>query len=242
MTQLRAVALCALCLTILSVCNLPVASAGTGSLDFEDLDPNQFYDRDPNTPQADSFVTGGVPVHLTDFLRGDIGGGPPRLITNGDAYVIDSSYYPLPFPVGSGYFLFTGRSNLVFDFGGPVSEVRFEYDDGYLSPNLEVNGERVVPLYMEDLPATIGGASVVVDGQEEPGESFGEVTISGLINSFSVGGVELWIDNVSYTMVPEPATAVLASIASMSLIFARPRRRWRERKASGKDRPGGQPS
>ncbi len=52
----------------------------------------------------------------------------------------------------------------------------------------------------------------------------GVLTLDGPINSFVIGGVELWIDDVSITVVPEPSTAALLIVAGIPL-FARRRTR-----------------
>jgi hypothetical protein len=43
---------------------------------------------------------------------------------------------------------------------------------------------------------TLGGAGVTVSASQQGSNWFGKLTIDGTINDFSIGGQELWIDDV----------------------------------------------
>ena len=72
--------------------------------------------------------------------------------------------------------------------------------------------------------SVIGGVSisVVLDEKDAFGET-GTLFLNGPINSFTIGGTEMAIDNVS-VIIPEPTSAALLFAASISLLATRRRR------------------
>ncbi len=68
--------------------------------------------------------------------------------------------------------------------------------------NLEVNGDFANLEDFADIDgATIGGTTVAVTNGHEPDQ--GTITLSGTVESFAVGGQELWIDESCPGSVPE---------------------------------------
>nr|WP_284731781.1 Ig-like domain-containing protein [Halorientalis regularis] len=80
--------------------------------------------------------------------------------------------------------------------GGGVSRVAFDYRNYGPDPNLAVNGDRRFAAFPSLDGATVGGATVSVRERGDSGYA-GTVVVTGDITSFSVGGVEHWIDNVT---------------------------------------------
>lgn len=118
---------------------------------------------------------------------------------------------------GSGMDVQVNNINLAFDFGAalPALTLRFGEFGGNL--NIEVNGDFRNFENFEDIDGeTIGGASVQVTAGA--GEQTGTLTLTGEINSFAIGGQELWIDDVCpaevETAEPPVVTAVWPPNAS----------------------------
>jgi len=96
-----------------------------------------------------------------------------------------------------------------------VQRVAFDYGDFGGNLNLEVNGSRVsdISSFAQSPPngvdgSTIGGASVSVQTTSGTTGEVGHVEITGNISSFSVGGQELWIDNVEFGPASNPSANV----------------------------------
>lgn len=117
--------------------------------------------------------------------------------------------------VGTGHELFLGNElGLNFDLPTPVQEVSFEYGAFCCDTGLVING---VPSALADGFSGLDGTSLVgvsiIVNVAPPvfGNEVGSVLLQGHITSLVVGGVEVFIDNVS-TTVPEPSTASLLLI------------------------------
>ena len=104
------------------------------------------------------------------------------------------------------------NANVDFDFGGIVNDIAFQFMDGGGNLNIEINGDfRNINEFSDIDGLSVGGTSVVLGGTP----SYGTLYINGTIDSFSVGGQELNIDNVWY--VPEPATLLLLGLGGLML-------------------------
>ena len=96
---------------------------------------------------------------------------------------------------GSGNELQVNNINLAFDFGGPVAGLTLNAFDGGGNLNIEVNGDFVNFGQIGEIDGKeIGGVKVSV--VPIPGTRAVRVTLQGTINSFAIGGQELWIDDV----------------------------------------------
>jgi hypothetical protein len=79
--------------------------------------------------------------------------------------------------------------------------------------NLGINDDVKKAANFTGLPMIIGGAQVFVGG----GYPYGIIYITGgNIQSFTIGGQQLYIDNI--TTVPEPATIMLLGLGSLGLL------------------------
>lgn len=90
--------------------------------------------------------------------------------------------------------VFLQRVNLGFDFGASPARLAltFGHVDGNL--NLEINGEfKNLPQFSQLNGTSIGGVTATV--QEET-EFSGQLQFSGIIESFAIGGQELWLDTI----------------------------------------------
>jgi hypothetical protein len=86
-----------------------------------------------------------------------------------------------------------------------VSRVAFKYGDYGGNLNIEVNGDvRNIDQFTDIHGTTVGGASVTVTSSSVSGGQQGTVEITGSVDSFSVGGQELWIDDVEFGSASKP--------------------------------------
>ncbi len=86
--------------------------------------------------------------------------------------------------------------NVLFDFGGPVSQLKILYGEFGGNVNFEVNGHCENVPNFADLPFIMGGVQVRVVDYGTPGQSCGEMTLLGTFRSVKIGGQELWIDAI----------------------------------------------
>jgi hypothetical protein len=96
---------------------------------------------------------------------------------------------------GSGLELQVNNVNLAFDFGHALTGLSFLFGEYGGNLNIEINGDfRNFGNFADIDGATIGGVTVSVTNGL--GNDTGQVQLSGTINSFAVGGQELWIDDL----------------------------------------------
>jgi hypothetical protein len=152
----------------------------TNCVDFEALTPGTVYH------VGDHFVDSGVPLTVEPF---EWTGG--QVTTQGHA-LVDSAILA----GGWGLDLNANNVNIAFHFSQPSPHgLRFDFGEYGGNVNLEVNGDfRNVADFVDVHNATIGGTHVKV--VERPGPAVGRVFLFGPVHDFSVGGQELWVDNV----------------------------------------------
>ena len=96
---------------------------------------------------------------------------------------------------GTGFDLQLNNVNLNFKFDSPLQALSLLFADQGGSINLNINGEFRFLQNLSDIDGqTIGGALVSV--QQVAGENRGVLQLSGQIDSFAIGGQELWIDRL----------------------------------------------
>ena len=154
---------------------------------------------------GDTFVSGGVQITGEEFFwlpSGSTVDGFAIVQADGDAG-------------GSGKELYLNNINLSFDFGfAPFEGVSLQYGDDGGNINLEINGVQHVENSFPSLDGmNIGG--VIVTVVEDAGGK-GAIFATGPVNSFSIGGQELAIDNV-IACIPEPATLLLLALGVLAL-------------------------
>ena len=141
---------------------------------FDDLQAGSFYE------VGDAFTSGPARVSVEPFIFSN---GEPF----GDgAVTVEGS--------GGGNALFMGNVNLDFDFGGTLELLTLRFGEFGGNLNLEINGDfRNLGSLFELDGQTVGGVAVSVSVL--PTEE-GLLTLGGPIESFSIGGQELTIDDV----------------------------------------------
>jgi len=154
---------------------------------------------------GDTFVSDGVQITGEEYFwlpTGSTVDGFTKVQSNGDAG-------------GSDKEMWLNNINLSFDFGFvPIEGVSLQYGEYGGNVNLEINGD----LHnVEDFSLlngmNIGGVTVTVVDAGSKGALFA----IGPVNSFSIGGQELAIDNVIASVIPEPMSLSLLALGGLLL-------------------------
>ena len=96
---------------------------------------------------------------------------------------------------GMGKELMVNNILVSFDFGVPISSLSLRFGEYGGNLNIEINGDfRNFANFADINGATIGGSTVTVTNGL--GNDTGTLEVSGTIGAFSIGGQELWIDDV----------------------------------------------
>jgi hypothetical protein len=195
---------------ILSLFVLVLAAIASQNADavvmtFDDLPLGHTYN------VGDSFIASGIQVQVEKFYP--VAGGELSGIA-----LVDNSLY-----AGGGNGLTLNNVNLKFllNFDScPECGSAMLFYDMLGDINLGINGDVRKAADFSDLPTIIDGAQVFVGGSD----TYGIIYITGgNIQSFTIGGQALLIDNVLLcgTIVPEPATIVLLGLGSVSVLLRR---------------------
>ncbi len=148
-------------------------------LSFEDLTPATEYH------VGDVFATAGISLTAGIFYW-DTG------IPYSGGYVMVDTF---GFAGGSGQDIWLNNINLAFDFGVAISGLELRFGEYGGNINIEINGTMVnFENFVDINGSVIAGVSVSATGGS--GDGTGMLTLSGVINSFAIGGQELWIDDV----------------------------------------------
>jgi hypothetical protein len=157
------------------VCDSTISS---DCVDFEDLPYPHSYS------YGQFFVDSGAIIELGEFFW-----LPSGSTTNGSCNVDN-----IQRAGGTGQDVNSNNINLDFDFGDTYLRLDLLYTDFGGNVNLRVNG---VQANVNDLTAlnltTLGGAAIEL---QPPSGSSGQLTVTGNISAFAIGGQELWIDHV----------------------------------------------
>lgn len=191
---------------LLLVAILLAQNAEAVVVDFEDLSLGAIYS------VGNTFTTSGVVVTAEEFFL-----LPSGSTTGGYAEVMNATKAG-----GAGYEVFTNNINLSFDFGLPCDGVSLMFADsggpgGNI--NLEINGSLANVDLFSNLPTSLGGVSVFTTA-DDTGALF-VIGAVGNINSFKIGGQELYIDNIVASVVPEPATLMLLGAGAFAVLTRR---------------------
>jgi hypothetical protein len=149
-------------------------------VDFESLDVGAEF------PTGTSFSDGGVTMTTKPFVWSNgesTSDGFAKVDSNGLAG-------------GSGKDLQVNNTTVAFDWGAVVTDVSCRFGEYGGNLNLEINGEL---WNFQDFSALPGSRLGYVDVSAEVSSGNGErgnLTLAGQVTSFSVGGQELWIDDV----------------------------------------------
>ncbi|MBT3377501.1 MAG: hypothetical protein HN742_33070 [Lentisphaerae bacterium] len=165
-------------------------------IDFEDLTLATQY------VVGDTFTTCGADVTAAAFQWSN------GLWTSDGYAQVDNQ----GFAGGSGQDMWANNITLEIDFGSPVPGIIMRYGEHGGNLNIEINGTFQEFEDFADIDGTvIGGSYVAV--QNVVGD-LGELTVAGPVNSFAIGGQELWIDDICPGEVVAPNDTLHVSAAS----------------------------
>ncbi|TWT77795.1 hypothetical protein Pla123a_15910 [Posidoniimonas polymericola] len=185
--------------------------AQSATIDFESLPLGTTYGASSGDSPGDlAFTEDGVDVRLQNYSSGSFSSA-----TVGGFMADKFSTTPMTI----------SNINLDFEFGSlpfDVGLVTFEYADSGGTVNLGVNGTNLSLADMTDAPASIAGVAVSVTASPIFGGVFGEVTLTGQIDTVRLGGQEFGVDNLR-AEVPEPLSATLALLGLIGVAAARRR-------------------
>ncbi len=171
-------------ITLIFVAVLVTFVPGCRCLSFSDLTPGATYN------VGDTITTSGTDIAVEQFQWG---GG--TWTSSGSAKVDTRNYSH-----GSGNDMNAGNVNLRFLFDYPVDKITLQFGDLGGNNNIKVNGDfQNVPMNarLVSLNGTmLGGVQVTVNAAQQGANWYGQMTLDGNINNFSIGGQELWIDDV----------------------------------------------
>ena len=115
--------------------------------------------------------------------------------TNGKAEIKGSNLAQ-----GTGNEINTNNVNLKFNFNYPGRKIVLKFAELGGNNNINVNGtfQNVGDLINLD-GATIAGNQVTVTATQQGNNWIGSLIVDGNVTGFSIGGQELWMDNVCFT-------------------------------------------
>ena len=150
-------------------------------LRFSDLTPGATYD------VGDTITTSGTDIVVEQFQWAN-----GNWTSSGLAKVDTRNYAH-----GSGNDLNANNVNLHFRFDYPIDKITFKFGELGGNNNIKVNGdfENVHDLVGSN-GTTIGGVQATVDAYQQGNNWFGKMILDGSISDFSIGGQELWLDDV----------------------------------------------
>ncbi len=164
--------------------NLAIEIAGDQCIDFEDLAPVASYG------VGTSFVADN-----TGF-QAKITGEPFTWSGGGMTAMGMTTVEHANLAAHAGQEMAVNNILLNFDFGGKIAGLRLNFGEYGGNLNLEINGDfRNFEDFQDVHGAMIGGTHVTVP-VGGTGQDAGVLQVTGDINSFKIGGQELWIDHV----------------------------------------------
>ncbi len=159
--------------------SLPAAGAAPPCVGFESLTLGATYH------VGDSFVDAAAVITAHPFVWSS---GTPT--SGGYAQVGNAGLAG-----GAGLEMQVNNINLAFDFGKPLMGLSLKFGEYGGNLNIEINGDfRNFQNFADIHGLTIGGAKVFVANGF--GNDQGHLGLTGVIHTFSVGGQELWLDDV----------------------------------------------
>jgi hypothetical protein len=147
-------------------------------VDFEDLTSGTFYH------YMDNFVSRGVTITVRKFQD-----------ESGNWIEDFASVETSGIGCGSGQDMLLVGVNLKFDFGRQITGLSMSFRHWSPNINIKINDDfRNVNTFADIHRANIGGVDVLVSGSGS--SECGGLILAGTIDTFAIGGWEMWIDDV----------------------------------------------
>lgn len=153
-------------------------------LKFSDLNAGASYS------VGETITTSGKNIVVERFQWGD------GVWTSSGTARVDTRNYA----GGSGHDLNARNVNLHFLLDYPLEKLAFSFGELGGNNNISVNGDfrNVNDLVSLD-GSVVGGVQIIVTASQEGNNWYGEMVLEGTINDFTIGGQELWIDDICPT-------------------------------------------
>jgi hypothetical protein len=137
-----------------------------------------------------TFYTSGTNIAVEQFQWAN-----GTWTTNGHAKIDNKGYAK-----GTGNDINANNVNLRFRFDYPLKKITLKFGELGGNNNMLVNGDfRNVGNLVSLNGATVGGVNVAVNATQQGGNWYGIIVLDGAIKEFSIGGQELWLDEICPT-------------------------------------------
>lgn len=134
-----------------------------------------------------TFTSSNIDVKVEQFQWGN-GNWTSQGYVEGDA---------TNYAMGTGNAIRCNNANLNFQFSYPVNKIHLKFADLGGNSNISVNGDfRNIARIQLLNGQVIGSATVSVSAVQQGNNWIGSMDVVGNITSFSIGGQELWLDDV----------------------------------------------
>jgi len=165
------------------------AQPAAAVLDFEDLPLGQMYDLSMLTAAPDNFTTGGRNVQLQPFQW--VSG---MWTSDGWAQVQNGGMAG-----GFGNEMATNNVNLRFGLPAPLGFLRFQFGEYGGNINMDIDGTFLNFNNFIDVNGLVIGSALITVPVGGFGNDMGVLAVQGgFFSALTIGGQELWIDNVDY--------------------------------------------
>lgn len=152
----------------------------------------KFEDAAPGTQYAvgQTLYTSGTNLSVEPFQWSNMNW------TSGGHAKVDNKGYAR----GSGNDINANNVNLRFKFDYPLKKISLKFGELGGNNNMLVNGDfRNVGNLVTLNGATVGGVAITVNATQQGANWYGVIVLDGAIREFSIGGQELWLDDVCPT-------------------------------------------
>lgn len=154
-----------------------------GCVDFEDQVPSQSFS------VGQTISSSAVDFSVEQFVYGD-----GSTASDGSARIDDRQLSR-----GIGKDVNTRNVNLQPDLPHTINTVSANFGELGGNVNLRINGNFINVSDLKELNGTsLGGVTIVVGGVQEGSNYYGALLAIGPISDFSIGGQELWLDNICF--------------------------------------------
>lgn len=138
---------------------------------------------------GDIITASGINIDVEEFQWGN-----GTWTSSGYAKISTQNYAP-----GSGYEINSNNANLHFQLAYPVEEITLNF--GELGGNINIQINEIfqnIPDLIDINNMSIGGVNITVNAIQEGNNWYGTMLLQGVISNFSIGGQELWLDDICY--------------------------------------------
>lgn len=150
-------------------------------LKFSDLTSGTKYN------VGETIETSGTNIKVEKFQWGN-----DEWTEGGYAKVDDQGYAK-----GSGNDMQCNNVNLNFQFDYPLNKITLSFGDLGGNSNIKINGQFKNVSRIKDLQnTTLGNVQITLEAVQDGNNWYGKMTLTGAMTGFSIGGQELWLDNV----------------------------------------------